>query len=732
MDKASLENKWNFRILGMTCTTCSRIVERALKKVPGVTFVSVNLATESAFVLTGPQVTEQTLEEAVSKSGYSIVRDAPADLDEIRYREARRNLIEVMAIGIPMSLLMFLHMFFGYHFSWYAPMEVVFGAIAIFWCGRKTMRGAWIALRHAHTNMDTLIALSATAAWLTALFHLFGAAVPSFGTVGIMILMLHLTGRYIESHLRDRAARQVKTLLTLQPREARVMMEGESLMVPIEAVKPDTLVQVNPGERIPLDGVVVEGESGVDESLLTGESLPVTKRAGSEVTGGALNMNGILTIRATKVGDDAFLAQMLELVREAQGSKVPLQALADRLTLKFVPTVIALACLSAAAWYFFYPQLHALVAPIAAMMPWPTTLSSPAGAAAYAFIATLVIACPCALGLATPLALVVSTGEASKAGLLIRNAEAIQTLKDVNYAILDKTGTITKGEPNVTRWEAPEEALKYVYALESNSGHPLARAVTEAIGIHVAERADSVEEKPGDGVYGRWGDDEWFVGRPLDRTRWTDSSTQSVTLVEVRKNGQPCGFFAITDPIRPDSASAIAELKRMGVRSMMATGDAKETAQSIAREAAIDDVRWEVRPEEKLGLVHEAQSAGRRVVMGGDGINDAAALKGAEVGIAMGGGMDLAVDSADIVIMKGGLSRIVAAIKISSKTWHVIRENLFGAFIYNIIAIPMAMAGLLHPIAAECAMAASSITVILNSLRIAGSAEGGDTDTKER
>lgn len=722
--KTEQEIKWNFRVLGMTCTTCSRIVERALKKVPGVIFASVNLATESAFVLAEPRVREDALEAAVKKSGYEIVKDVPADLDEMRYREARRNLIEILVIGIPLSFLMLLHMFFGYHFPWYGSLEIVFGAAAIFWCGRKTISGAWIALRHGHTNMDSLIALSAAASWLTAIFNIMGFAIPSFGTVGVMIMMLHLTGRYIESHLRDRAAKQVKTLLTLQPREARVMGDnGETIMVPIEAVKPETIMQVNPGERIPLDGVVIEGKSGVDESLLTGESLPVAKSEGSEVTGGALNTYGILTIRTTKVGEDTFLSKMLELVREAQGGKVPLQALADRLTLKFVPAVIGLAGLSAAAWYFFFPQLHALIAPLAAMMPWPTNLSTPAGAAAYAFIATLVIACPCALGLATPLALVVSTGEASRAGLLIRNAEAIQTLKDVNFAILDKTGTITKGEPKVTKWQAPEAALRYIYTLESNSGHPLARAVTEAVGIHPADRADSLTETPGEGVTGKWGDTEWFVGRPLDRSRWSDASSLAVTLVEVRRNGEPVGYFAITDPIREDSPSAIFELKKMGVTPMMATGDAKETALSIAKEAGIEDVRWEVRPEDKLSLVHEAQSEGRRVLMGGDGINDAAALKGAEVGIAMGGGMDLAVDSADIVIMRGGLSRIVAAIKISSKTWRVIRENLFGAFVYNIIAIPMAMAGLLHPIAAEFAMAASSITVILNSLRIAGSAE---------
>ncbi len=716
------ELKWNFRVLGMTCATCSRIVERALKKTEGVSFASVNLATDSAFVITSPDVTMEALAEAVKNAGYEIARDVPEDFDEMRYKEARRNLAEVLAIGLPLSFLMYLHMFFGFHWAWYGPLEIVLGAAALFRCGRRTLRGAWIALSHKHTNMDTLIALSSTASWLTAILNFTGAAIPSFGAVGVMIMMLHLLGRYIESRLRDKAAKQVKTLLTLQPREARIITDGGLVTVPVDAVKADALIRVNAGERIPLDGVVEEGSSGVDESLLTGESLPVTKLPGSEVTGGSLNLDGPLVIRATKVGADTFLSQMLELVRDAQGAKVPLQALADRITLKFVPTVIALACLSAAAWYVFFPRLTLALEPLSAAMPWPSGASTPVAAAAYAFIATLVIACPCALGLATPLALVASAGEASRSGLLIRNAEAVQTLRDADFALLDKTGTITRGEPKVVEWSAPEEALPYIYALEADSGHPLAAAVTEAVGARPYDYPDEMKETAGEGVAGRWGGDEWFVGRALERSRWKDAPPAS-TLVEVRKNGEPAGFFAIADRIRDDSRAAVEELKKMGVTPMMATGDGGEAARQIAKEAGIDEFRSDVRPEGKLAIVREAQSRGRRVIVCGDGINDAAALKAAEVGVAMGTGMDLAVDSADIVIMKGGLARVVAAIKISNKTSRVIKENLFAAFVYNIIAIPLAMAGLLHPIAAECAMAASSITVILNSLRIIGSAK---------
>ena len=717
------ENKMSFRVTGMTCTTCSKIVERALSKVEGVTYASVNLATESVFVAADDSVTFDLLEAAVEKSGYKILKEAPADIDDIKYREARKDLFFILLIGMPMSVLMFMHMAMGIHYHWYSMMEVTAGGVAIFWGGRKTLRGAWIALAHAHTNMDTLIAISAAASWVTAAMNYAGLDIPSFGTIGVMILMLHLTGRYIESHLRDRAAKQVKALMTLQPREARVVSEGNTLMVPIEAVKPETLIQVNPGERIPLDGVVEEGLSGVDESLLTGESQPVAKDSGSDVTGGAMNLSGVLLIRTTKVGEDTFLSKMLDLVREAQGSKVPLQDLADRITLKFVPAVISLALISALVWYFFFDSLSLYIAPLAGYLPWPTAFGSPISAAAYSFVATLVIACPCALGLATPLALVVSTGEASKNGLLIRNAEAIQTLHEVDHAILDKTGTLTMGEPEVMEWELRDEAIPFVCALESNSGHPVAKAVARRLGTHGCEKPESAEEVPGEGVTGRWGNDEWFVGRPLNRSRWTAKSALARTIVEVRKNGEPLGFFAISDPIRNDSKEAVSELARLGITTMMATGDGMEAALEIAGQAGIENVRWEVRPEDKLSIVRETQSRGKRVLMAGDGINDAAALKGAHVGVAMGGGMDLAVDSADIVILKGGISKIVSAVKISDKTWQVIRQNLFGAFFYNIIAIPLAMLGLLHPLAAELAMAASSITVILNSLRISGSAE---------
>lgn len=712
------ENKMTFRVTGMTCATCAKIVERALSKADGVSFASVNLATESAFIIADGSVTFEQLRGVVEKAGYHILREVPEDFDEVKYREARRDLFFIMALGLPLTLLMALHMFAGIHLMWYGVFEIFVGGAAIFYGGRKTLRGAWIAAIHAHTNMDTLISISAVASWLTAVMNSVGMVIPSFGTVGVMILMLHLSGRYIESRLRDRAAKQLKKLMKLQPREARVITEDGAVMVPVEAVKADSIIQVNPGERIPIDGVVAEGVSGVDESLLTGESLPVTKRVGSDATGGAMNLSGVLLIRTMRVGEDTFLSKMLDLVREAQGGKIPLQALADRITMVFVPVVVILATVSALAWYFYYAPLSAFVAPLALFLPWSTAFAAPGSAAVYVFVATLMIACPCALGLATPMALVVSAGEASKNGLLIRNAEAVQTLREVDCAVLDKTGTLTRGEPEVSVWELEEEAKPYVYAIESVSGHPIAQAVAVCIGERQYVKPEEITETPGEGVGGVWGGNEWFAGRPLDRARWEEKAPRSSSLVEIRKNGEPVGFFAISDRLREDSSRAIAEFKKLGVTPMMATGDGADVAREIAAEAGIDKVSCEVRPADKLSIIHSLQAAGKKVLMVGDGINDAAALKGAHVGVAMGGGMDLAVDSADIVIIKGGLAKIVVAIKISKRTWRIIRENLFGAFIYNIIAIPLAMLGLLHPLVAETAMAMSSVTVIVNSMRI--------------
>ncbi|MEG1641882.1 MAG: cation-translocating P-type ATPase [Synergistaceae bacterium] len=722
------EIKMNFKVTGMTCTTCSKIVERTISKIEGVTYASVNLATESVFVVASPEVTFDEISNAVKKSGYGISKDIGKNHDEEKYKKARNELIFIFTFGLPVSVLMIMHMIYHVAIPNYTLIEIAAGAIVIFIGAHRTLKGAWIAGIHSHTNMDTLITISSVASWITAVLVFYGYPIPSFGTVGIMIIMMHYLGRFIESKLRDKAAKQIKKLLTLQPREARVIRDNQALMVPIDAVKPQSIIQINPGERIPLDGIIIKGQSDIDESLLTGEPLPVHKEENSEVTSGAMNLSGVIKVETTKLGEDTFLSKMLELVREAQGSKIPLQAVADRITLVFVPAVLTLAIASAIAWYIGFNYLYALVEPYAKYLPWGAVFNhaEPINIAIYSFVATLVIACPCALGLATPIALVSSTGEASRNGLLIRNAEAIQTLHRANCIILDKTGTLTMGKTTVISCEVDTEEKPYIYSLEANSGHPLAKAIKEDLGTLAARNAtdpDSVKEIPGDGIYGRWGKDEWFIGKTKNRNFWENKISTFTTLVEVRKNSEPIAYFEIADSIRSDTPNAIKDLKLLGITPIMATGDSKETAEKIANESEITEVYSGVLPKDKLDIVQREQAKGKKVIMVGDGINDAAALKGADIGIAIGAGMDLAVDNSDIVILSGGISKVVSAVKISRITWKIIIENLFFAFLYNTIAIPLAMSGLLHPVVAEVAMAISSITVVLNSLRIIGSAE---------
>lgn len=721
------EIKITFKIMGMSCTTCSGIAERALSKAPGVHYASVNLATESAFVLADPNVTLEDLFTVVTNCGYKPKEFTGEDDSEEKYIQAKRDLAFTFTWGMPSMIVMCLAMFTNINTQpWYTWLELITGAIVIFYGARRTLRGAWIAAIHYHTNMDTLISMSAVTSWLTTILVLAGLDIPSFGTVGIMIVMMHYIGRFIESRLRDKASKQVRELLTLQPRDARVVDKDKNeVMVPIDAVKPESVIKINPGERIPLDGIIIEGESDIDESLLTGEPLPIFKKDNDNVTGGAMNLTSIIYVRTTKLGEDTFLSQMLDLVREAQGAKVPLQALADRITLVFVPAVITFAIISAIVWILGFDSLYSVIAPISENLPWSTafTTQSASSIALYAFIATMVIACPCALGLATPIALVAATGEASRNGLLVRNAEAVQTINDVDIAILDKTGTITEGKPAVVSYSADDEVKKYAFALESSSGHPLAKAVRDSIGNIQFNEPDSQREESGNGVFGIWGNDEWFIGKTMDRSFWNGKISDHTTLVEVRKNNKQVGYFEISDSIREDTVNAIKDLKKLGIKPIMATGDSNGPAMAIAKQAGIEQVYSGIRPEEKLDIVQHEQSAGHRVLMVGDGINDAAALKGSDIGVAIGNGMDLAVDSSDIVIMSGGISRLIAAVKISDVTRKVIKQNLIMAFVYNIIAIPIAMSGLLHPVVAEVSMAASSITVVTNSLRILGSAD---------
>ncbi|MEA4952873.1 MAG: heavy metal translocating P-type ATPase [Aminivibrio sp.] len=708
--------KTSLTVTGMTCATCSRMVERSLKKVDGVVFAAVNLATETAFVVSDRDIPRETFETAVKNAGYAVSDERPEDLEKTRYRRIKKNVAVSWLVTAPLMGLMVLHML-GRHVPFYHPLEFLGGALVIFWSGRDSLKGAWIALTHFHANMDVLVVAGSTAAWATSALAYYGLPVASFGAVGAMIMALHLTGRYIESHLRDKASKEIRSLLSIQAREARVLeADGRELMIPIEAVKEEMVLLVKPGERIPADGALTEGATSVDESMITGESLPVAKGSGDDVTGGSLNLTGPFRMKTTRVGEDSFLAKMVSLIQEAQGAKVPIQAFADRVTNYFVPGVAALALVSAFFWYRGAERFGSFLDGAGQWIPWVTSVRDPLSLAVFAFITTIVIACPCALGLATPMALITGTGAASRKGLIIRNAEAIQTARDVSVVVLDKTGTITEGNPSVAETDLSADDLAAAASVEAFSNHPLAKAIASASGER--RPVGGVEEITGEGVRGTVDGVEYFVGKPGDPARYDEHLSMGRTVVEVRRAGVLAGFLAVEDPLREDAVEGVKRLSAMGITCVMATGDNEKTARAVAARVGIGEVHAGVRPDGKLDLVRQLQARGGKVLMTGDGMNDAAALKGADIGVAVGSGTDLAIDSADIVIVKGGISRLADAVAISRKTFTVIRQNLFWAFAYNVVAIPLAMAALLHPVIAEGAMAFSSISVILNSMRV--------------
>jgi len=713
--KLEKEKKLSFSVTGMTCATCAKTVEKALSKIEGVKFAAVNLATSTGFIVAEREIPLEVVQRAVQEVGYDISTESPEALEERRYKEARKNLILSWIGTIPLAILMLINML-AFKIPGFEFLELFVGGFVIFYAGKNTIKGAWIALTHKHTNMDTLIFFGALASWTTTLLSLIGFPVASFGAIGAMIVAFHITGRFIESHLRDKAAKEIKALLKLQAKEARVLTDKGELMIPIEAIKEGFIVLVKPGERIPIDGEIIEGISGIDESMITGESIPVQKTVGNEVIGGSLNLTSPLKIKVTKVGEDTFLFQMIKLIQQAQGAKVPIQALADRITMWFVPTIITLALLSSVVWYFNFERFSPFIESASKFLPWITIGSDPLSFAVSVFVATIVIACPCALGLATPMALVTGTGLAAKRGLIIRNAEAIQTSKEVKFVLMDKTGTITEGNPRVVEHNLPDEEYKIVSGIEKNSDHPLAKAIYSF--MESDTKPNYVEEIPSQGIKAVVGSNEYFVGKPEKPELYTKHLELGRTVVEVKKNQILLGYIVIEDPIRIDSKSAIKELKNMKITPVMITGDNEKTARAVAKTVGIEEVYSQVKPSDKLDIVRRYQSKGFKVVMVGDGMNDAAALKGADVGIAIGSGTDLAIDSADIIITKGGIYKIVDAISISKLTFKVIKQNLFWAFFYNTVAIPMAMAGLLHPVIAEIAMAISSITVVLNSSKI--------------
>jgi len=743
---------------GMSCASCAQSIEQALD-LDGVLERDVSFGSESARVSFDPdRVQTADLEEAVREAGYeATVRDdsEPASTGDDELGAARSRMTWIWMLTIPVVLWMIPEMFFSSWFEQSVLNPIVFGtslydlgmvllcAAAIAGPGRKTYASAMRSALNGTPNMDVLIALGSGASFVTGLYVVgaqlaagtpHAAAVANYAGVGTMILAFHLTGRYIESKARGRASDAIRKLMEMEASTARVRRDGELHEVPVDRVRVGDVMVIRPGEKIPTDGVVVDGESQVDESMATGESMPVKKEEGDEVIGATINQQGLLEVEATKVGRDTFLSQVIEMVRRAQASRVPIQDFADRVTAVFVPVILVTALLATVTW-LVVPGLMKIPARWAsAFLPWINLSAGAVTLALFAGIAVLVIACPCALGLATPTALMVGTGKGAENGILIRNGEAIQAMKDVDTVVLDKTGTITEGRPTVTDrvpvGETSEETLiRLAAAVESGSEHPLGEAIVR----DARDRNLSIPEVSGftsvtgRGVRGTVDGQTVVVGSPalLEEEGVTPDDDTVEQFERLQRDGKTTmfvaggdrvlGLIAVSDPVKPDAESALRELRGLGLDTVMLTGDNPETAEAVAAQVGIDRVRAEVMPDEKSEEIRRLQEEGRRVAMVGDGINDAPALTQAHVGMAIGTGTDIAIESGDIVLVNGDLSSVLSAIHLSRATFRKIRQNLFWAYAYNTIMIPAAFLGWLHPVIAEACMALSSITVVTNS-----------------
>ena len=742
-----MSEKKEYKLSGMTCASCAMTVEMAVKDLETVEDVSVNLATERLSLLPKSGFDSQQVLAAVAEAGYQAEekgKDRPSDVSEeaaMKAKELKRKKQELLILLVTALPLLYISMGsmvglplprFLDHMA--HPLAFVLSQLLLTlpaaWIGRGFYQRGFRNLIKQHPNMDSLIAVGTGAAFFYSLYSVgqvflgYHAFVHQlyFESVAVIIALV-LLGKYLESSAKGRTSQAIQSLLKLVPSQATVIRYGEAVTIDTEDIRVGDIIRIKPGERMPVDGLVTEGQTFVDESMMTGESVPIEKKVGDTITSATINQNGSIDYQATRVGSDTTLAQIVRLVEEAQGSKAPIAALADKISLYFVPIVLSLAALSALGWYVLAGESLSFSLSI--------------------FIAVLVIACPCALGLATPTAIMVGTGKGAENGILIKSGQALEAAYQLDTIVLDKTGTITVGKPSLTDLLPlsdfnRSDLLQLIASAEQHSEHPLAQAILEAAeeeGLDLLP-VSHFEAMVGRGLSAQVEGKQLLVGNEsLMKEKNIDSSVFQEQLLELSQegktamfvaiDGQLTGILAVADEMKSSSLSAVQELQSMGLEVIMLTGDREETATAIAQKAGIQKVIAGVLPDGKAAAIKNLQEAGKKLAMVGDGINDAPALVQADVGIAIGSGADVAIESADVVLMHSDLQDVVKAIKLSQATIRNIKENLFWAFAYNTLGIPIAM-GLLHlfggpllnPMLAGLAMSLSSVSVVVNALRL--------------